>query len=543
MTRRIWPGVAAAAAIVIVVAAAWFRIGGITAKPLWLDEAYSAYAASKGFAFLWQIVPRYETHPPFYYSLLRLWTLPFGDSLVALRAFGIACSLATLPVIALAGRELARWFPARFGRGIPLVLALLLLAALSRPLVEMAREVRPYPVMILAYAAGLLALVRLGRIAAQEMRIARGAFLLYLACVALMLWLHNLGALYGAAMGLAFLALVARPGLSRRDWVRFVAGHAAVALLWLPAILILADQAPTWVKSTWLTFRWDGMRSRLAFLYVTQDWGFFAGIGLLLLGAGALLRARPDGWRLLVALILLAGLPVAASLAVSAMVAPVFIIRTMTPVAVPALMLIAAGAAGWGSIVRWIGIAALLAFVGQLLLFDIDGLNRRAPQNWYGTVAWLAPLYRPGDQVWAYPNEGALPFDYAVRDAGMRIDTRSIPTPIPTLDGGPGAWNPTGSRGVFSLPPARLHAIARAPEARAIETIWLFRLGANAYDVGDVLFHALHDDGRVQVARWACGPIDIIGLRRIGPGVVASTRIDTCRGKPWPRTPAIVRAR
>ena len=46
--------------------ALWTRLWNIGAEPMWLDEAYSAYAASKGWDFLWTVVPRYETHPPFY---------------------------------------------------------------------------------------------------------------------------------------------------------------------------------------------------------------------------------------------------------------------------------------------------------------------------------------------------------------------------------------------------------------------------------------------------------------------------------------------
>jgi uncharacterized membrane protein len=133
---------AVAAATALIVAGAWFRIAGTTRYPFWLDEGYSAYAAAKGFHFLWHVVPLYETHPPFYYSLLRLWTLLFGDSLIASRALGISCGLVMLPVAALAARELARWFAPAF-RPVPLMLAALALTALSPVLIDMARTVRP----------------------------------------------------------------------------------------------------------------------------------------------------------------------------------------------------------------------------------------------------------------------------------------------------------------------------------------------------------------------------------------------------------------
>jgi len=74
------------------------RTWHLAADPMWLDEAYSAYAAGHGFAFLWRVVPLYETHPPFYYGLLHLWVSAFGDGLFALRLLGWLAGLATLPV-------------------------------------------------------------------------------------------------------------------------------------------------------------------------------------------------------------------------------------------------------------------------------------------------------------------------------------------------------------------------------------------------------------------------------------------------------------
>ncbi|TVV75647.1 hypothetical protein [Sphingomonas solaris] len=518
MTRAILPRpplrLAALLAVAAIVAfGIWARVWHTLREPLWLDEAYSAYAAAKGFGFLWHVVPLYETHPPFYYSLVRVWTLAFGDSLAGHRSLGIVAGIATLAVVPLIAREAARRFPDRFGKGRLLALAMLLLAALSPSLVAMTREVRPYPVMILVYAATTLALLTLGRHAAAGRGIARRPFAGYLLGLALMLWLHNLGPLYGVAIGLAFLALVARPGLSRADWLLIVGGHLVVALAWLPALLILLDQAPTWVHSTWLKFSFDAMRWRLALLWAAP--GAIAMIAGLVLAAGAVatLARRAEGWRVLLALLLLAGVPVALSVALSVAVAPVFIVRTMTPVAVPALVLLAIGAVGMARPWRWIMLAALAALAIEMAAIDLRERAGGPMQDWYGTVDWLAVRYRPGDAVWAYPNEGALPFDYAVRDRRMAVATRAIPTPIPTLDSGPGAWNPTGSRGVFSLPPARLEAIAR--DGEAIPTIWLLRLGANAYDKGDVLLHALERD-RVRVGRWKSGPIEIIGLRRRG---------------------------
>ena len=64
--------------------------------------------------------------------------------------------------------------------------------------------------------------------------------------------------------------------------------------------------------------------------------------------------------RMAAALFALALVPTAASITLSALVAPVFIMRTMTPVAIPAVLLLAIGAlgftAGWRrSLVRQAG--------------------------------------------------------------------------------------------------------------------------------------------------------------------------------------------
>ncbi len=111
----------AAVALLVALGVA-LRAWGLGAAPLWLDEAYSAYAADHGWAFLWRVVPLYETHPPVYYSLLHLWVGLAGDGMLALRLLGLIAGCATLPVIALAAGEAGqwlRWSPAR-RRGVQL---------------------------------------------------------------------------------------------------------------------------------------------------------------------------------------------------------------------------------------------------------------------------------------------------------------------------------------------------------------------------------------------------------------------------------------
>lgn len=508
------------AAIVVATALAglFLRLRHAFAEPLWLDEAYSVFAAGKGFVFLWRVVPKYETHPPFYYALLRCWELAFGDGLAAVRMFGLVAGMMTPPAIAWAAGAAARmlgwpeWSRAR------LMFAAFALACLSIPLVEMAREVRPYPLMILDYALALRALLALAARRRAALPLASGAFAGYLIVVELMLWLHNLGQLWAAALGLALLVAFVGRRMTVADWVWLAGGHAAVLLLYLPGLRILLDQAPTWVASTWLTFSFATLWTHLAVLYAVPGWQGVAAGALALLAIVALARSAGEARRLLAMLLLLALVPVLLSLGITLAIAPVFITRTMTPVAVPALLLLAIGATAWRGRAGWIGLVAAAMLAANLFAVGWQARAHGPMQDWYGTVAWLGKRFRPGDAILAYPNEGALPMARALRDKGLDWPVRAIPAEVPAF--GQGGWYPTGSRGVVSLPRWRLRQIADEPATRALPTIWLLRLGAESYDRGDV-FRAELSRGRHIVRRWRDGPIDVIGL---GSGPVPRTR-------------------
>jgi len=498
-----------AAAALLAAAGIWARLWGIGDEPMWLDEGYSAYAAAKGWHFLWNVVPRYETHPPFYYSLLRGWTLIAGDGLMAHRMLGAIAGIAALPVAALAADRMARITGLSRGWTIAGAVGIV---ALSPMLVEMAREVRPYPLMILVYASALAALAKIAGRSAQSLPIAGRAYAAYLAAFALMLWLHNLGPLYGLALGLALLTVTVRRGMTRADWAWIIGGHAIVLLIWLPALLILLDQAPMWVKATWLKFSTANLWRRVTVIHAGPADDMRAAALLLAALGVAVLWRKPSGKRLAAMLLILAFAPVLLSLLISATVAPVFIPRTMTALAVPAAVLIAIGlnfGRGW---LRVLPIAAILWLLGQQFAFDIAA-REHPRRDWYRALTWLKPRFQPGDQLFAYPNEGALPFDRAARDMGLAMPSRAIPTEIPSLNPPPGSWYVSGSRGVPSLDQSHLRAIAEEPRTKAVPTIWLLRLGPWAYDKGDVFLIEL-SRGRHEVGIYRAGAIDIVGLRK-----------------------------
>jgi len=505
-SRSFWP-VFALLGLIGLAVRAWH----IASEPFWLDEAYSAYAADRDWAFLFHVVPKFETHPPFYYSLMHVWAAAFGDGLLAMRMPGLIAGLATPIMLALAAREAAAWLGWDAQRRSRLYLAAFGLGCVSNALVEMTRQVRPYPLMILVYAGALILMLRLARLRAEGRPLVGRAFAGYFLLLEVMLWLHNLGPLYALSLTLALCVALLGRDQRRADLGWLVAAHMLVGLFYLPGLAILRDQAPTWVSHTWLRFRLDqGFFDHLTSLYAAPGWpGFFM---FVLLGLAILFLVREDvGRRLAGLLLILALLPVMLAAAVSLAISPVFITRTMTPVAVPAMLLLAIGAAAWTDTKKMLGFGAALILGASMLAADIQARMAGPMQDWYRTIAWLSPRFQPGDQIFAYPNEGALPLFYALRDKGLDYPIRPIPTAVPSFDIA-GGWYPTGSRGVVSLPRDQLRAIAQAPEARSVPTIWLLRLGAKTYDPGDMFLRELHRD-RVIVRSWQDGPIDIVGLR------------------------------
>jgi hypothetical protein len=515
--RTIW----AAAGLLIAIGVV-LRSWNLAGDPMWLDEAYSAYAADHDFGFLWHIVPLYESHPPFYYSLLHLWVWAFGDGLTALRLLGWVAGIGTLPVMAVAANEAGRWIGWDENQRTRLTLATTGFASLSLVMIEMTREIRPYPLMILAYAAASALMFRLARLRAEGRPLVGRAFAGYFVLLETLLWLHNLGPLYALSLTIALAIALLGAEQRRADLAWLAAAHIIVGLLYLPGLMILRRQAATWTVHTWLGFNLDmGLLDHLMTLYGTPGWIGLASLLLAVLAVATLIRLR-NGARLAAALLTLALLPPLLAILLSVAVAPVFVTRIMTAVAAPAMLLLAIGASAPGRY-KIFGLGAAVLLGASMLGSDIQMRTAPPMQDWYRAVDWLAARFRPGDQVFAYPNEGKLPLSYALRDKGLVFPIRAIPRDVPALEDQQGT-HPTGTRGVSSLPPAELHVIAMQPETRAVPTIWLLRLGAQTYDPGDVFLKELHRD-RYIVRSWQDGPIDIIGLRlKPRPAPVRSPR-------------------
>src|SRR5690348_16243096 len=197
-TRLAWRVTPLRLGVLLTLTALAVRLIGIGMRPLWLDEAYSAWFSARGWHELWTVVPTYETHPPFYYSLLKLWRLAFGGGAVALRLPSVILGAATVPIVMLAAREIERLRPT--GRPLLLMGVAGFLAACGPTLVEHGQEARPYAPMAFAYAIAILGVLRLlGDFAEGKSGSWRNWLLLALGSE-LTLWSHALGVVYAVCV-------------------------------------------------------------------------------------------------------------------------------------------------------------------------------------------------------------------------------------------------------------------------------------------------------------------------------------------------------
>ncbi|NUQ18662.1 MAG: hypothetical protein HOP95_09455, partial [Sphingomonas sp.] len=119
---------------------------------------------------------------------------------------------------------------------------------------------------------------------------------------------------------------------------------------------------------------------------------------------------------------------------------------------------------------------------------------RPATEAWDQVGGYLRRNVAPGDQVWVYPNDSALP----LREAGTTTALRGIPGDYPAV----GIVGPVraGSPAVVSVTAAQARAIAEDPNVRDVPTIWLVTRQSGVFDPKHELPDALADVRRPGAA-------------------------------------------
>lgn len=475
------------------------RLINIGGRPLWLDEAFSAWFSDQSFHYLWHVVPTYEAHPPLFYSLLKLWRAIAGEGHAALRGFSVILGTVTVPVVMLAALEQERLE----ATGRPLLRTGLagFLVACSPMFMVIDQEPRPYPLLTLAYSIAIFASLRLTR---QFREGGAGSWRMWAllgASAALTCWSHALGILYALCSALALLPVWLAAPMPRERLVRGIATAAAVTLVYLPCLILLSSRAHDW-GTNWL--KWEpSMLLQLLVLYTIPVEALSVASAVAALAMCLLIkRALASTWRSKgrnsdrLMLLLWLGPPVIAAL-ISATFEPVFLARTLAGTLVPAYLMIAGAIARSddGRDRRMITAAICITLLPTAAVVAL----RPADERWDRLSDYLQQNVSPRDQIWLYPADSALPLAALGRPVPGIV--RPIPEPFPTTHfKGPIR---AGWPAVVSLSRTQASQFAADPSLKDVPVIWLVTRQSKIFDPGDDVPKALAEvRRRGPMAEW-----------------------------------------
>jgi uncharacterized membrane protein len=471
----------------LVMLAIGLRLAGLAVRPLWLDEAYSAWFSEQGWQYLWSVVPTYETHPPFYYSLLKLWREAFGDGTGGLRSLSVALSTLTVPIVIASAFAQERLSPS--GRPMIRAAAAGFLAACSPVLVMLGQEARPYPLLIFAYALAILGLLRLMREFADGGPGQWSSWTLLGAGAELSLWAHALGLLYGFCLAVSLTPAWLKRPRSRPRLVRGTLVCTAVVLAYLPCLRMMLGRSGDW-SSGWLSWR-PAELLQLVGLYsvptpmanVLTAAAAFAMLLLFKRAAEAAFDRR--GWNSDRALLLLWFGPTILAALISAFAVPVFLLRTLAATLVPAYLAMSGALSrtpsrGERNILGAAIALAMLPAAWQMAM-------RPAPEAWDVVASHLSSKISAKDQVWLYPSDSALPLAHV--SPTIASAARPIPSAYPAV--GTSGIVRSGSPAVISVTREQAERLAADPALGQVPVIWLVTRQRRIFDPGDDLPSAL----------------------------------------------------
>lgn len=451
------------------------RLPTLASRSLWLDETYSAWFAAAPLHELWTSVPLYETHPPFYYTLLKGWTALFGTGEVAMRSMSVLASVLTvflLPVCARLARLGAR------AERVALLAALFLAA--NAYSINFAQQARPYGIQALS---GSLAVFFSAMLVLEFLR-PSGRLRTWVVGLALStgvtMWLHNTGvfAAFGIWTGMVVALLLCTSGPRRTQVLAVGLAGIGALLVWSPFVPMLMKQSAAMAKlSYWIHFKPAN---------TIAAWSVISGapimhypVALLVLAGFAWLwkHARAHFWHLGCVL----ALPILALAAYSFLLKPVFLSRLFEWLAPLGMVLLALGIHALRPRWRLPAIAVILA----LSAYSVANFYRSQTENWRETLAQLKQESRPGDLVLAFPNEIQMPVAYYMKP-GTGPAVTYLPGPFPAL-GLERTY--TGNSGAPNIAPedaARVRALAEGHRR-----VWLVERLANLYDPDDIVMKEL----------------------------------------------------
>lgn len=463
-----------------------YRLGEAS---LWIDEAYSVWFSARDWAYLWGEVPKFETHPSFYYSVLKIWRGVVGDDEFSLRLLSALVNAATIPMIALTARTCGG---PRMGSLAALLAALLF--ACSATQLNASQDARPYAFMTLAMTLGLFGSARVmmdparaGRPMMQILRHDRGMAAAF-GCIgtglALLGWSHNLGTVFGLLLGLALLVWWFACDRSRGVFVNLLLAAGLAAVLYGPNLPIVAMQLQTMgEQGFWLA------RPGLVNLFRTMiqmplghapfsGWQVvLGGIAILAGGAGFVALSR-QARTIALLLLFMAIMPAALFFVLSRIGQPIFMFRTLQISQVPVIVLISFAPFALPRLKRGIAAGAVIGLILPLAGTHLQTAGQGS-EDWRGIVTEIRHQ-SAGEtpKVVILPAAAELPILYYAEQLDTPLEILSVPGSYPVR--GEGHTYPTGGGGSPAITAGMIPVLEAS--LGTSERLWFITRRPDLYD-------------------------------------------------------------
>lgn len=199
---------------------------------IWADESFLVLIIRlPSWAAMLDFLRFHESHPPFFYVLMRLWAALFGPADEVLLVLPVIIGTALVPAVYRCAERL-------FNQRVAILSATLV--AVSPSLIEYSAQLRPY---------GLLPLLTLGACYGLARAIADGGFSHwggYIAFTTLLLYTHNWGWLIVLGQVVTVCSVALSEASFRRRWREVLAAWFAIGIFflpWVPAFLYQTQHA------------------------------------------------------------------------------------------------------------------------------------------------------------------------------------------------------------------------------------------------------------------------------------------------------------
>jgi hypothetical protein len=470
--------------VVITLMGGFLRVFALSAKGLWLDEAFSVWLANHTVLDMLQWTVKIDQHPPRYYLLLHGWTALKGDTPYYARLPSALSGTATIPVIYLIGKRMS---------GVATGLAAATFFALSPFNIYYAQEARMYTLLAFNAAVAMYALVKLltdsravwpigsqfreyvhawrtlgpvepdskrdfsykdetrsqtgwkgwiyrhrwSPIQMIETDLAWVAFIVFSAATLLS---HNTAVFFPFATNIFVLGLMlyrgfkksgAQPVLQAPSLANWVKAHIGIFLLWSPWLVPFIQQASRVRQEFWLPKPdWDTITWTLRTLLNASAPGQISQIMTWMLCAVLILGLIYYRKKLSIFFFLLAlfAIPILAELIVSIR-RPIFIDRTLIWTTIPLILLLAAGITQ----LRFRPLMILmLGILATNYLFSTGDYYRFfQKEDWSTAAGYVANFAKKGDLVLFNSAFVQIPFDYYFKTYedlySIQVEKRGVP--------------------------------------------------------------------------------------------------------------------